>query len=209
LATATKRCVNCKERDRNENMKQTPNKQWFCDNECIAKYANKRFQNNKQKQVNKVIRECKRKVKATNKKHAERKRAFKDNDKSLRMKAAQSSFNAFIRKRDEGLNCISCGKAPNSGEYIGGSGIHAGHFKSCGAHSELRFNELNCHVQCFRCNVHLSGNIKDYRPALIEKIGLDKVEWIEGPHEPKKYTCEQLKQIELTYKQKLLNFIAT
>ena len=143
------------------------------------------------------------KRKYDDKKHRAKKADFKANDKSLRTKAAQSSFNAFIRKRDEGLACISCGNIPNTGEYVGGSGIHAGHFKSCGAHSELRFNELNCNVQCFRCNVHLSGNIKDYRPALIEKIGLDKVEWLEGPHEPKKYTCAELKEIELKYKLKL------
>ena len=43
----------------------------------------------------------------------------------------------------------------------------------------------------------------DYRINLIKKIGLDKVEWLEGQHEPKKYTCEDLKEIELKYKQKL------
>lgn len=37
--------------------------------------------------------------------------------------------------------------------------------------------------------------------------GLDKVEWIEGPHELKKYTCEDLKKIETTYKQKLKELI--
>lgn len=203
MATATKKCVNCKERDRNENMMQTPNKQWWCSADCIAQYSNKKYQKVKQVKQYHAKVAANNKVKASNKKHAERKKAFKDNDKSLRTKAAQSSFNAFIRKRDEGLDCISCGKPPNSGEYIGGSGTHAGHFKSCGAHSELRFNELNCHVQCFRCNVHLSGNIKDYRPALIDKIGLDKVEWIEGPHKPKKYTCAELKEIELLYKAKV------
>jgi len=139
--------------------------------------------------------------KEADKKHIKRKKEFNDNDKSLRKKAAQKAFNAYIRFRDSGLACISCGNMPNSSSYIGGSGIHAGHFKSCGAHSELRFNELNCHVQCFRCNVHLSGNIKGYRPALINKIGLDKVEWLEGEHEPKKYTCKELKEIELKYKK--------
>ena len=143
------------------------------------------------------------KRKASDKAHRARKKVFKDNDKSLRIKAAQSSFNAFVRARDKGLPCISCGNMPNFSNHVGGSGIHSGHFKSCGAHSELRFNELNCHIQCFRCNVHLSGNIKDYRPNLIKKIGLDKVEWIEGPHEPKKYTCAELKEIELKYKLKL------
>jgi hypothetical protein len=29
------------------------------------------------------------------------------------------------------------------------------------------------------------------------------VEWLEGPHEPKKYTIEDLKSIKETYRQKL------
>ena len=205
MATATKKCVNCKERDRNENMKQTPNKQWFCGDDCIAQYANKKYQKVKQVKQYHVKVAANKKVKASNKAHAERKKAFKDNDKPLREKAAQSSCNAYIRKRDAGEPCLSCKGKVNFNSYIGGSGVNAGHYKSRGGHPALRFEELNIHVQCFRCNVHLSGNIENYRINLIDKIGLDKVEWLEGPHEPKKYTCEQLKQIELTYKQKLSN----
>jgi len=128
--------------------------------------------------------------------HAIKKKELKDNDKPLREKAAQASFNAFIRLRDDARSCISCGRH-HTGQY------HAGHYRSRGAHPELRFEELNCHKQCAPCNNHLSGNISNYRPALIEKIGQDKVDWIEGPHEPKKYTCAELKEIELLYKKKL------
>lgn len=129
-------------------------------------------------------------------KHKADKKRFNDNDKSLREKRAQASFNAWVRARDSGEPCISCNRN-HTGQY------HAGHYRSRGAHPELRFEELNCHKQCAPCNNHLSGNISNYRPALINKIGLDKVEWIEGPHEPKKYTCAELKEIELLYKQKL------
>jgi len=134
--------------------------------------------------------------KKADKVHKENKRKLKDNDKKFRSDQAQAAFNAYIRTRDCKLNCISCGRE-HSGQY------HAGHYRSRGAHPELRFEELNCHKQCAPCNNHLSGNISNYRPALIDKIGLDKVEWIEGPHEPKKYTCSELKEIELLYKQKL------
>ena len=67
----------------------------------------------------------------------------------------------------------------------------------------LDLKELNCHKQCAPCNNHLSGNISNYRPALIEKIGQGKVDWIEGPHEVVKYTCQDLKEIELKYKEKI------
>ena len=131
-----------------------------------------------------------------NKKHAIKKKEFKDNDKSLRTKEAQKAFNSYIRKRDNKEPCISC-QRHHEGQY------HAGHYKSTGSSPELRFEELNNNKQCAPCNNHLSGNIENYRINLIKKIGLDKVEWLEGPHEPKKYTCAELKEIELMYKSKL------
>ena len=134
--------------------------------------------------------------KSNDKKHNNRKKELKDNDKPHRDKQAQSAFNAYIRLRDNDYNCISCGRN-HTGQY------HAGHYRSRGAHPELRFEELNCHKQCAPCNNHLSGNISNYRPALIDKIGQKSVDWIEGPHEPKKYTCAELKEIELKYKNKL------
>jgi hypothetical protein len=89
-----------------------------------------------------------------------------------------------------------------------------GHFKTVGGFPELRFEELNAHKQCKKCNGG-AGNFtrkdasvsKEYRKQLIKKIGLDKVEWLEGAHEPKKYTCAELKAIELLYKQKLKDLV--
>jgi hypothetical protein len=47
-----------------------------------------------------------------------------------------------------------------------------------------------------------SGNLLGYRPRLIEKIGIEAVEWLEGPHEPKRYTVEQLKAMTAEYRAK-------
>ena len=127
-------------------------------------------------------------------------REFKKNDKSFRMKKAQAAFNAYIRARDENEPCISC-QRHHQGQY------HAGHYRTTGACPELRFEELNCHKQCSACNNHLSGNIVEYRINLIKKIGLDKVEWLEGKHEPKRYAAEDLLQIERHYKQKLKDLL--
>lgn len=109
---------------------------------------------------------------------------------------AQTAFNAYIRKRDEGKPCISCQRM-HEGQ------MQAGHYLSAGAHPEMRFNEDNCHLQCVPCNNHLSGNIVRYRPNLVNKIGAEKVEWLEGPHEPQKWTIDQLKEIQQEYKAKL------
>lgn len=130
------------------------------------------------------------------------KQKVRDNDRSWHIKTLQREFNKFIRLRDKGSSCISCRKSPNFSPSIGGSGIQAGHFRSVGACPELRFNEFNVHIQCFRCNTHLSGNIKGYRPGLIEKIGIEKVEWLEGHHEPKKYAIPELKDMLKNYRSK-------
>ena len=112
------------------------------------------------------------------------------------LKEAQAVFNKFIRMRDEADPCISCGKF-HKGQY------HAGHFRSIGAAPELRFNEYNCHRQCQPCNTHLSGNLLEYRRGLVAKIGIEKVEWLEGPHEAKKYTIDEILEIKKHYQQKI------
>ena len=111
------------------------------------------------------------------------------------LKEAQTAFNAFIRARDADRPCISCGRHHN-GQY------HAGHYLSVGSSPALRFEELNVWKQCAPCNYHLSGNAVLYRRALVELIGIDKVEWLEGPHEPKKYTIDDLKAIKAEYIRK-------
>ena len=116
--------------------------------------------------------------------------------KSEWLKETQIVFNTFIRWRDKECSCISCGRST-------GSKINAGHYLAVGSHPELRFNELNTNLQCEHCNTYLSGNQLEYRKGLIAKIGLDKVEWLEGKHEPKKYTIEEIKAIKDLYRLKL------
>lgn len=76
-------------------------------------------------------------------------------------------FNSWIRKRDSGLGCISCGSLNE---------IQAGHFYAAGHYEALRFNEDNVNSQCLRCNYFLRGNLIPYRLNLIKKIGVDAVE---------------------------------
>lgn len=111
------------------------------------------------------------------------------------LKEAQTAFNAYIRARDHGKACISCIRN-HTGQW------HAGHFMSIGAKPELRFCEWNVHKQCQPCNTHLHGNLVLYRLALVERYGAHLVTWLEGPHEPKKYTIEQLREIRDTYRAK-------
>lgn len=111
-------------------------------------------------------------------------------------KEAQTAFNAFVRARDAHLPCISCGRDNESK-------VNAGHYLSIGAHPALRFNDDNCHKQCEHCNTYKSGNQAIYRPRLIDRIGLARVEALEGPQPPAKYDIDALKAIKVLYQAKL------
>ena len=124
------------------------------------------------------------------------------------MEEAQAAFNAFIRARDAQDSCICCGKMPDSTDWMGGL-WDAGHYLSRGAFPELRFEELNAHKQLKSCNGGSGKYAKKgrtvnqgYRENLIKKIGLDKVEWLEGKHEAKHYTIDEIREIKEHYKQK-------
>lgn len=109
---------------------------------------------------------------------------------------AQTAVNAYVRARDADKPCISCGRH-HQGQW------HAGHLLSRGAHPELALDPRNIHKQCQPCNTHLSGNQINYRKGLIERYGIELVEWLEGPHEPKKYTIEDLRAIRDEYRRKV------
>lgn len=109
------------------------------------------------------------------------------------MRETQAAFNEWIRERDRDLPCISCGRF-HQGQW------HAGHYRTVGANPELRFNPLNVHKQCAPCNNHKSGDIVNYRINLVQRIGADQVEWLEGPHEPQRYTIEELKALKASFR---------
>jgi len=120
-----------------------------------------------------------------------RKEALKN--RSDHMKDTQQAFNEWVRHRDAALPCVSCGRH-HEGKY------DAGHYRTVGSNPALRFESLNCHKQCVPCNQHKSGNVVEYRLELVRRIGITNVEWLEGPHEPQKYTVEELKALTAKYR---------
>jgi hypothetical protein len=107
----------------------------------------------------------------------------------------QKVFNEFIRLRDKGKPCISCGTMTGQ--------VHAGHYRTTKACPELRFCEIQVWRQCATCNNFLSGNILNYRKELINRIGIEKVEWVEGDHNPKKYLIPELIKLKIFYRKKI------
>ncbi len=158
-------------------------------------YALEHHRASEKKKRRKELRQAKQKLKS----------------RSQWLKEAQTVFNRYIRNRDRGKPCISCGErlgeTPNTWD--------CGHYRSVGAAPELRFEEANAHRQCKSCN---GGHFRKtnfvvteerketiramYRVNLIRRIGLPKVEWVEGPHPPAKWTIEEIKEIKDTISKK-------
>ena len=193
MANSLRKCKHCSEYKPAESGVKTP-VAWFCCHVCAIEFA-------RNKSVKAAARQA-AKRKADNSKVERlakselRQRKMEVKSVGYWMKRAQSAFNAWVRERDRDQPCISCGRH-HQGQN------HAGHYRPAGSNPELRFEPDNCHKQCAPCNSHLSGNLTAYRPALIAKIGLERVEFLEGPHEPKRYRREDYQAIEDEYKAKL------
>ncbi|RYF63415.1 MAG: hypothetical protein EOO22_26045, partial [Comamonadaceae bacterium] len=105
---------------------------------------------------------------------------------------AQKAVNAFVRLRDAGLACVSCGK-PWSTDF------QAGHYRSRGAAKHLALDPRNIHGQCVQCNLHKHSNAVEYRIRLVERVGLALVEAIEADNTLRQYSVDDLKAIKAEY----------
>jgi len=181
MANSKRKCGGCGSYFRPETT--FPGPVAWCSFECAMRISGKRkeaAQKRLQQEARKEHRQAKERVKT----------------RSEWLKEAQAAVNAYVRERDRDLPCVSCGRR-HEGQY------HAGHYRSVGSCPELRFDIRQIHKQCSPCNNYLSGNLLNYRPELIRRIGQAAVDEIEGPHEQKKYTVDDLKAIKAEYKAKL------
>ena len=68
----------------------------------------------------------------------------------------------YVRLRDAGKPCISCGRT-----Y---ARMDCGHYYGRGAYPHLKYDEMNVHLQCRRCN--MQGNAQGFRLGLIDRYGV-------------------------------------
>jgi hypothetical protein len=134
-----------------------------------------------------------------------RKNEFYKNDTPKQLELCQAVFNKLRRLQelkwfaDRGMDptCISCGK-PKGGDIF-----CAGHFKTRGAQSGLRFDPKNVYLQHNRrCNSDLSGDIygtkttHGYLQGLRNRFGSEEaqniIDYCETNTAVKKWTCEEL-----------------
>lgn len=118
------------------------------------------------------------------------------------MREADQAFAAYIRERDRqaGHPCISSGRPL---DWASGNQVDAGHYRSRGAASHLRYHPDNCHAQSKYENRHRAGNAVEYRAGLIARIGLVAVEALEADNRVHHWTHDELRQVRDTYRQKL------
>ncbi|MDB4261566.1 recombination protein NinG [bacterium] len=127
------------------------------------------FANDKQQKA----REKARKVEVKEWKQETKRRKISAKSVSEWSAELQSLINKYVRLRDIKDGCISCDKPASwQGQW------HCSHYFSRGHSSSLRFNLWNMHKSCSVCNSHLSGNIEQYTPRLIEKIGSERYQYL-------------------------------
>lgn len=79
----------------------------------------------------------------------------------------------YIRTRDIGKPCISCGIQWQSDHQCG-------HFYKSELYSNLRFEEKNLNSQCKQCNLRKEGNESGYRVGIIQRFGKEVLEYLDN-----------------------------
>jgi len=151
---------------------------------CMVEWGKKQ----QEKQYKQRTRELRKKV--------------REKDHGWHVQTLQKEFNKWIRFRDKDKPCIACGRFdppyhPNKGQW------DAGHFRSTGAHPELRFVEINCHKECVYCNTNDTEHLIKYQDSLVKLYGQETVDELKGPHKPKHYTIPELQEMTRDYRQRL------
>jgi hypothetical protein len=182
------RCKHCKELFKPKYFNQ---KYHLDRDECLKAM----IQENRDKESKRIIQNQRKEKSDWAKEKKERKEANLTHSQWLQI--LQKTFNTFIRIRDAGNPCISCQTTSKDVVYA------AGHFWTVKGFPSVRFDEDNLHLQCnAHCNMYLAGNINEYRPRLIEKIGLERFEALEyrARNTTLKLSIHEIKEMIIKYK---------
>lgn len=93
-----------------------------------------------------------------------------ENKERSALKQAHSTtktiVHAYVRERDKGKPCISCGNdwKPN---------FQAGHGYAAGSFETLKYNLHNINGQCEQCNLRKEGDFFNYSLNLPDRIGIE------------------------------------
>jgi hypothetical protein len=153
----------------------------YCDVNCMADYGHAKALAKIEKAKRVELRQAKERIKT----------------KSDHLRDLQAIVNRYVRLRDKGNACVSCGK-PDDGSHQ----RHASHYRSVGACSSLRFNTLNIHASCAQCNSHKSGNILEYRIRLIRMFGEAFVDRLECAPKSQAYSLDWIGRAKTIFRKR-------
>lgn len=152
--------------------------QTICSMACAINTAKDNFKSRHNKEENEKIKRMRESLKT----HADH------------IKELQVIFNSYIRARDKGLPCVSCG-TPMTGRKG-----DASHFYSAGGNPSVRFNEDNVHLACVPCNQYRHGNLHEYAERLPDRIGQDRVnELRNAKNAVLKLSIPEIKELKIKY----------
>jgi len=109
----------------------------------------------------------------------------------------------MIRLLDRGKCCPTCGDPLIDGRY------DAGHVRTVAASPETRYDPRAIFGQCRPCNGSGLARKKVrktqeavstlYKAWILEAQGQEYYNWLYGPHESPKYTCDDLRDLRATF----------
>lgn len=66
----------------------------------------------------------------------------------------------------------------------------------------MRLNLFNIAIQCAKCNKYKSGAVAEFRIALINRYGIEKVEYLESHHPDPKHNREYLERYAKIFRRR-------
>lgn len=186
MPTKTLKCRYCGERKERDEMIKVPLGA-FCSWDHATQYG--------------IDKARKAADKAKRAKTRQRRDKLRGNSLPHQLELTQKAFNAMIRELDKTQPCVSCGKP--AGTYT----LTAGHYNTVGAHPEQRFDPRNCYAQCSGCNSGVqrfakgdkATTRKKFTEEVARRYGPEIIEYLNGPHDAKKYTCDELKKMRSVF----------
>ena len=111
----------------------------------------------------------------------------------------QEVVNKYIRQRDKGKPCVSCGKSWDSS-------FQACHRFNVKQFNKLRFDLDNIHGGCPGCNQYNDGNYNAYHIRLPKRIGIEVYQDLQKRADiafriPWTWTRYELKEIQKTVRE--------
>lgn len=93
------------------------------------------------------------------------------------------------------VSCVTCGKTAHYKD-----GMQNGHYESR-SHNNTRYDDQNCHVQCFRCNIAMDGNYPSYALFMTRTYG-DKIleEMSRRSRIERRFTTQELRDLISHYR---------